>query len=185
MKLYVNYDLLDKIAQSQNGTKLYNSEVIEIISDPIFKFPAFCLAGVYIFCFSFDKEWFKVLEIMGISILLGGLLITKNVLKKLAKTREEIANFELQDFANSLQNLEVETTAELLKKSKLKQTNYEIVYKGNTIPRLKQYKYIDVPLSNGYEETILQEYVYGDDIYEISVKSPQKNLVHKLSKKRI
>lgn len=46
--------------------------------------------------------------------------------------------------------------------------------------KLKQYKYIDVPLSNGYEETLLQEHVLGDKTYELSVNSPVKKWILKL-----
>ena len=44
------------------------------------------------------------------------------------------------------------------------------------IPKLKQYKYIDIPLSNGYEETLLQEYTFGDKYYELSVNEPDKKV---------
>ena len=102
------------------------------------------------------------------------------------------ATIDLQQLASQLIALEVKTSAELLQESKINQINYKIKFVDEDInskkmkkilnrdkikiPKLKQYKYIDIPLSNGYEETLLQEYTFGDKYYELSVNEPDKKV---------
>ncbi len=187
MKLKINYDLLDKIRVSENGTKLYKSEISSMINDPMIKFPLFWSFSTYVTGFILDKNLGMIMTIMYIGFYGGGALITNKVLKSIRKIRELEASTHLQELVNRLYNLEVKTTSELLKESKLNQTKYKIVYSDGVlkIPKLKQYKYIDVPLSNGYEETILQEHIFGDEDYEISVQSPIKKHQFKLAKASI
>ncbi len=172
MKLKINYDLLDKIRQSKNGAKLYKSEVKAMLNEPVFKFVNFNLLAAYVAGFILDKKIGIILTILGCAGICGGsALITNKVLKNFSKIREEEAVTELQELANRLYNLEVRTTGELLKESKLNDIKHKIVYSDGAlkIPKLKQTKEIIVPLTNGYEETILQEHIFGDKDYEISV----------------
>lgn len=106
-----------------------------------------------------------------------------NKYKGLFKLKSDI---DLQVLVNELSNLEVKTSTELLKEAKINQIDYKIKYEdGDKVPRLVEYKYIDIPLSNGYEETLLQEHKYGDKDYELSVNSPVKKIEFKLAKQGI
>lgn len=95
-----------------------------------------------------------------------------------------MAKKDLQKLVTELYNLEVRTTNELIKDSKLNNTKYKIVFTGDNIklPRIKIEKEIIIPLSNGYEETLLQEHVFGDDDYDLSVKTPVKKQTYKAVK---
>jgi len=112
-------------------------------------------------------------------------LISKYLQKQSMEKAKQEADFNLRLLVSQLHNIEVRTSLELLKDSKLNQAQpkYKIIFNDeDKIPKLKQYKYIDVPLSNGREETILQEHVFGDEDYEISVQSPEKEYEFKLTK---
>ena len=77
----------------------------------------------------------------------------------------------------------MKTTLELLKDAKDIQTNYKFKFEdGDKMPTLKQEKYIEIPLSNGYTEALLQEHNIGSKEYEISVNEPVKKMNYKLAK---
>lgn len=96
------------------------------------------------------------------------------------------AETDLQKLVNELSKIEVKTSVELLQEAKINQIEYKFEYKDeDKIPMLREYKYIDVPLSSGYEETILQEHTYFDKDYELSVNSPVKKIAYKPAKASI
>lgn len=71
----------------------------------------------------------------------------------------------------------------LLKDAEVIQTNYKVNLRDkNKLPFLKQEKYIEVPLCNGYKEILLQEHNIGSKNYELSVQEPTKKMSLKLSK---
>lgn len=103
--------------------------------------------------------------------------------KKIKNLKELSATFDLLQLTNVLSKLEVRTTTKLLKEAEVISTNYKIKFKdSDKTPVLKQEKYIEVPLSNGYKETLLQEHNVGSKDYELSVQEPAKKMSLKLSK---
>ena len=186
MKIKTDYDLLKEIEHSKKGIKA-NEYFINTLKNNL----PLSIGNLGLLIYSMvdmirNEEIKNNLIFIAINIgghsLIYGLCDLFSKKGKIKVTKE--ADDELQRLVTQLYNLEVRTDLELLKKSKLNQTSYKIVFTDGNIklPRLKQYKYIDVPLSNGYEETILQEHVFGDEDYEISVKSPEKKTSMRLVK---
>lgn len=164
MKLTVNYDLINRIKESKKG---------------------FCLS-----------KTIKHNLCLTLPFTLTTLLFMENKLEKLilfvasnfmwdfleflSSPNEKVmqdSNCNLDLLPDKLYKLDIRTTIPLLQESKIIQTNYEIIkYRDDKLPVLTQKKYITIPLSNGHEETILQEHVFGDDSYELSVQEPTKKL---------
>lgn len=101
--------------------------------------------------------------------------------KLVEETIKEKSYMDLQKLANSLYKLEVNTTAELLQDSKMLESHLKFKYIDSK-PAIIENTYIKVPLSNGYEETLLQEHRFGSKDYEISVEEPVKKKKFKLAK---
>lgn len=186
MKIKTDYDLLKEIEHSKKGIKGSEHFINALKNNP-----ACSIGGLILLTYSIvnvvrNEEVKDKLIIIAINI--GGYSLGRGIFNLISKKYKVLdikkATDELQRLVTQLYNLEVRTDLELLKKSKLNQTNYKIVFTDGDIklPKIKQYKYIDVPLSNGYEETILQEHVFGDEDYEISVKSPEKKTSARLVK---
>lgn len=185
MKIKTSYDLLKEIEHSKEGIK--GSERFEnALKNSIFSIGNLILL-IYNIVDLVRNEEVKS-NLIFIATVIGeyslGYGIINLISKKYKYQDMKEAPDELQRLVKQLYNLEVRTDLELLKKSNLNQTNYKIVFTDGNIkvPRLKQYKYINIPLSNGYEETILQEHVFGDDDYDLSVKTPVKKQIYKAVK---
>lgn len=101
--------------------------------------------------------------------------------KKAAPYHKLSAEIKLEFLVYELTKLEVDTSRELLMEAEVIQTDYELVFSDDkiSVPKLNQKKYISVPLSNGGEETLLQEHFVGFKDYELSVGSPTKKLSFK------
>lgn len=171
MKIKVNYDLINKISESKNGLKLQKALIFSNCIDiPIYVY-YLIITGGSIFNFLFVVLLSQIPAMTNAGLI--SVLVEQWVKNK--------ANKNLDIFVNQLYNLEVKTTTELLKESKVIEKNYEINYKDNK-PILIQRKYISVPLCNGYDETLLQEHNVGSRKYELSVQSPIKKHKFKLAK---
>lgn len=182
MKLRINYDLLEKIRFSKKGLSLKKSLAITYL-------PAFPLV---------IKSFYDVISAMNNDIgnkdayliLLGLMLVGQTIpgtTVYLAKkffdpNAKPVADNSLSILAAKLTGLDIITTRELLKESELLKTKYQIKYTDNKLPVLKQEKYISVPLTNGYSETLLQEHIIGSKTWDISVEEPEKKLQLKLAK---
>lgn len=94
------------------------------------------------------------------------------------------ARYDLYILVSELNNLDVNTTYANLLKSEVIQTDYEFKFIDSK-PLLKQKKYINIPLNNGYEQTIMQEHKVGSKEYELSVNEPEKKMNLKLSRNAI
>lgn len=184
MKFVVNYDVLKKIYQSKNG---YGIERYLIGG----------LCGVATGMSLCIPSWINSVQngeniipnviLSGTGGVITVILASKYFQKLNMESAKQVADFQLRLFVNQLHNIEVRTSLELLKDAKLNQTNYKRVYSDNDIkiPKLMQIKEITVPLTNGYEETILQEHIFGDKDYKISVGELGKKRETKLVKARM
>ena len=89
---------------------------------------------------------------------------------------------ELKELASLLRSHYINTDYELLQKVYEYETNYKFVLDENKIPRLKQDKYIMVPVvdRDGEKEvSLVQEHLIGSNDYELSYGSPTKSKVLK------
>lgn len=179
MKIKTKFDLLKKVKHSKEGVRASEVFLQSLKTPPFLLIVNFILLasvigfnGVLVFVY-----------IAGCTLALG----VSNLILKMCK--QEIINkaeFDLQVLVNELSNLEVKTSVELLQEAKINQVDYKIKYEdADKFPKLVQCKYIDIPLANGYEETLLQEHIYGDKDYELSVNSPVKKMVYKALKSNI
>lgn len=177
MKIKVNYDLIEKIKEAKTGIRLHR-----IVKDKL-KVVGLTL-GITSPFYAFSSLRSNLLNILYVFLLnasFGGL---EYFFEKRFKDSIELnATLELICLANDLSNLDVKTTTELLKDSEVIQTNYKIKFRdSDKLPVLKQEKYIEIPLCNGYTETLLQEHNIGSKNYELSVQEPTKKMRLKLSK---
>ncbi len=178
MKIKVNYDLLSKIKESKKGislSKIYKARLrYTILSAPLLV-PLFIMypsekEKIIPFYIGWESLWLVIDYLIEKSF--------KNLKKKTSK-------MELDDLINELSKLGVLTNYELLQSSKVIDTNYKITLNENKIPVIKEEKYINVNLSNGYNETILQEHNIMSRYYDISVKKIEKKKEFKLAKNKI
>lgn len=188
MKIKKEYDLFKKIRHSKEGLSAKETFIDAIKKTWFFHTYLFfsLLSGISLSVIT-GIPYFALIKIVGYSISYGIVYgishLHSNKTKELYKCKSDL---ELQILVNELSNLEVKTSRDLLKEAKINQIDYKIKYEdGDKVPRLVEYKYIDVPLSNGYEETLLQEHKYGDKDYELSVNNPVKKMEFKLAKQGI
>lgn len=187
VKLIIDYDMLEKIRHSKEGIKASESFMTSLKAFKEIHMFNLCMTVFNIFSsvITKDNKHFYIIPIiLEISIYSLSYNLCKNYAKRNKNNYKNIATFDLDILVNQLYNLEVKTTTELLKESKVIEKNYEINYKDNK-PILIQRKYISVPLCNGYDETLLQEHNVGSRKYELSVQSPIKKYKFKLAKASI
>lgn len=164
MKLTVNYDLINRIKESKKGFCL-SKTIKHNIS----------LTLPFTLTFLLFKE--NKLDYLIYFIISNSILSFIDFLRSPNEKVMQDSNCDLDLLVDKLYKLDIRTTMSLLQESKVIQTNYEIIkYRDDKLPVLTQKKYITIPLSNGHEETILQEHVFGDDSYELSVQEPTKKL---------
>lgn len=167
MKINVNYDLLDAASQANDGLsfKLYQKNNLK---NPF----TYVNLGLMI------TQMTLLSEFNEISIpFYGALFITQGVILKyfnsnrMGDMARENGLIKLDTLSLELLKLDVITTKELLKDSKLDSKKFRLEYKDDdsSIKSIKEYKYIDVPLTNGYTETLVQEHFLGSEDYDLSI----------------
>lgn len=156
MKLKVNYDLFDKIKQSKKGLSVVESFFgfneyfyFNRISIPLKAYNFYWITKNLLF----EKE--KLIAFLAISLYSTEIAIYILFCKLSKQKYMDDAQWDLNELANDLYKLEVKTTGELLQDSKLLESHYKFKFIDGK-PTLKQEKYITVPLTNDYEETLLQ-----------------------------
>lgn len=169
MKLKINYDLLQKIKESNEGytlnkaakrVALYTtvSSAIGVIDNiatqkPIEEF--IMEVATYLLAHS----------VLTASVMLA----TSNIFKKLSKT-------ELEILSRQLKSLNLETNQELLMDTYKYKTEYEFKGGKHLFPSLEQRKYIMVPTLNNGEvvlEQLVQEHTIGGKEYTLSMGAPK------------
>lgn len=113
---------------------------------------------------------------------MGTIAAATVILSKISKNKIiQESYLGLEKLTNLLAKLEIRTTAELLKESKILKKDLEFKFVDSK-PVILERKYIDVPLVNDYNETLLQEHIIGSNKWEISVDEPEKKVSYKLAK---
>lgn len=184
MKLIIDYDMLEKIRHSKEGIKASESFMTSLKAFKEIHMFNLCMTVFNIFSsviIKDNKHFYIIPIILEISFYSLAYNLCKNYAKRNKDNYKNIATFDLDMLVNQLHNLEVNTTTELLKKSKLLKKESKIKFIDSK-PIIFEKKYIDIPLTNGYNETILQEHKIGSKKWEISVQEPTKTLNYKAIK---
>ena len=175
MKLKVNYDLLNKIEESKKGVslnKIYKNRL---------RNTAICIPMLTPFyILDPDNIGRNLIYLLGFE---GFYFVTDCIIDSMFKDyKKKIAKEDLLDLIRDLEKLGVLTNYELLQSSEVITTNYKVTLNKHKIPAIKEAKYINVNLRNGYSETIMQEHNIMSRYYDIYVKEIEKKKVFKLAK---
>lgn len=173
-----DFDIMEMIYEAENGQKFSKLARQGLArSAPLYIPTPILLATSYYF---FKEEFYSTLSLATLSVI--PIIFASYLLNKIkAPYHKLLAEIKLEFLVYELTKLEVDTSRELLKEAEVIQTDYELVFSDDkiSVPKLNQKKYISVPLSNGGEETLLQEHFVGFKDYELSVGSPTKKLSFK------
>ena len=178
MKIKINYDLMEKIDNSKNGLKLSRELKKYHTSKPMLCLHTFDL--IYVISLLGRKRFLSVfiyITIRGIAEIFNALL-TKLRINNMKEFEILFSNIELTELLVQLSSINVTTSLEKLQEAEVLETNYKFKFIDSK-PILTQKKYINIPLTNGYEECILQEHNIGYSDYEISKEEPEKKIVLK------
>ena len=174
MKIMVNYDLLSKIATSKTGLALdktvKRAAKYSLIAQGIL-LPLDLLAN-------FTQEQFLAQLLRTISVEFSAVGISDIICIKRSK---ELAIRDLKILAYVLKKIDINTNYDLLVESYKYRTDYKVEFNDSKIPKIKQEKYIVVPIYEDGEEkeiSVLQEHIIGSKNYELSIgePTPQKRL---------
>lgn len=173
MKIRINYDLMDKIRESKTGISL-----IKMRKD-VFKYTAlFCPLDIAFFSNNLSVL-FKVLFLrFGMNVVFFS-LIEKYLFYGYNQNK---ALNDLKYLAQILNSNYINTDYELLQNAYVYDMFYKVILDANKIPRLKQEKYIMVPVvdRDGKKEvSLIQERLTGSKEYELSYGNPSKRKVLK------
>lgn len=163
MKIKISYDLLEQIGRSENGYSLKDPLKHLMNGSAI----ALGLSSPFLIVINNPKlDCLLIASVATCDILFANMIktSTKNMIISLS-------NLSLDLLVDELIRNDVITTKELLKDSKLDSKKYKLEYKDadSSIKSIKEYKYIDVPLTNGYTETLVQEHFLGSENYDLSI----------------
>lgn len=181
MKLMVNYDLLSKIATSKNGLMI-DRTAKKVITNPLIV-QGVCLPVQLLANFTKEQILNTLLHLIIFQILISGI---SDII--LSKVQKEVAILQLKLLSHTLKNLDINTDYDLLVQSYKYKTNYKLEYNESKLPKIKQEKYIMLPVYEAGEEkevSILQEHIIGTSKYELSIGEPQVQKKLKLAKNTI
>jgi len=170
MKIRVNYDLIDKIREQKIGYSLIKTR------RDIFKFSfMFFPLDLLIANGDFNSLIIQIIFRTGANAI---------VFPFIEKTRfnKDYVLTDLKQLESILRSNYINTDYELLQQAYEYETNYKFILDEDKIPRLKQDKYIMVPVvdRDGEKEvSLVQEYLFGSKDYELSYGSPTKSKVLK------
>ncbi len=173
MNIKINYDLVNKIYESNHGYNAIKDFKKLLKANTI----GLCIASpMTIFLTTEDlKAYFaKVL----IFLVLSDALMVKLVKNVCYENAVSKATLSLDLLSDELNDNNVGVTTDLLKEGVLTSKKYRFEYKNedSKFKSLKEYKYIDVPLSSGYNKTLVQEHFV--DSYDYNIKENKgRNLI--------
>ena len=164
MKIVINYDLLSKISEAKSGFALDKSIkdilkcslMVEVIFIPAYIAKNYSFREVMVETsktLAFQSFWCMIIDLL------------------FSKFEKQIALEQLKKLSMELKNININTNYELLLKSYKGQINYKLEKNNSFIPKIKQEKYIIVPVNENGEEkeiSVLQEHVVGSRNYVLS-----------------
>ena len=176
MKIRINYDLIDKIKESKRGfflQKIARNIVVYTSINTLLWLPISISTSSDILQQTINDFLY----------FLSGYSLTFVCSALFFKNQNKLnAISELKQLTSLLRNHYINTDYELLQKAYEYEINYKFVLGENKIPRLKQDKYIMVPVvdRDGEKEvSLVQEHLIGSKDYELSYGSPTKSKVLK------
>ena len=181
MKLKVNFDLLSKIATSKTGFTLDRTMKKSAINVVLVE--ALCLPIQIASNYTPEQFLASLLRTIAIQIFVFG---TADAI--CSKWQKQMATDQLRILTIILKELDINTNYDLLVQSYKYKTNYKLEYNDSKIPKIKQEKYIMLPVYEDGEErevSILQEHIIGGSGYELSIGEPQTQKKLKLVKNTI
>ncbi len=177
MKIKINYDLIDKIKESQNGVTLFKT-ASRNFKYGIFMFSAYILLDLML---SKDDNNVLLAASIGASICYLSKTLIDNIMNACIKDKQKLkALTDLISLTIKLKKINIDTSLELLIDSKVQKVDYSIKLNSKKIPSILQNKYILIPTYNDgeiKEKYVLQEHVIGSKEYTLSSSGhPQKVL---------
>ena len=176
MKIVVNYDLMDKIAEAEKGFSLKRSVKrtlgLASISTAIGAPDNFIKGEI---CPELLIEIGIFLTIH--SMYTGAYIFVFNNMTKTS------AQYKLRDLVANLRNCCIKTDEEAILDTYSYKTKYDVSF-NSAIPIVEQKKYMMVPVRDEYfgdkEISIVQEHIIGSRDYVISLGEPEKPKVYSL-----
>ena len=176
MKIIVNYDLLERAAETK-----YKFSLVKEAKRAI-KFCVFFYGVLWTPYCAVTKDpisFSQYLDTLPFSFLLSTSLITLvYIMEAHFKDVSFGAFIDLLRLSKKLKALNIDTTGALLMDAYKYKTEYEI-NSDNVIPLLVQKKYINIPSNDDKEVSLLQEHVVGSHTYTLSKGKPSKQMVFK------
>ena len=171
MKIKVNYELFEKMEEAKKGfslTKLTKRVCMYSTFSMLIGMPLNMALSL-----PFEQNFKDLLTYVPIHILFR---IPDALVGKML---QRLSIYQLTNLVGALRKINVNTDYELLLKSYNYETTYKIELNESFIPRLKQEKFIMVPvyeLGEEKEVSLVQEHIVGSMSYSLSYGSPQKAL---------
>lgn len=179
MKIIINYDLLQRIAEAKKGFSLIRTSKNALIIVTCFQCIELLSKALTINSIDFQRWLEGFLTLLPFDYLLtilgaGAILSISGVIR-----REAIDD--LDKLASKLNYLNIDTDDNLLLNSYKYHMEYAFDFE-NKIPSLIQKKYINIPVTNKNEEvSILQEHIIGTNTYVISKAKYEKQRQYRLA----
>ena len=177
MKIVINYDLMEKIAEAKYGFSLKRE--CKIVSATVAVCYSFFSVLNCVAMNSIDfQRWLVSLPFYAIySIVLATGLSS---LIRGVSGQKEMATIHLDDLSIDLNSLNIDTDVDLLLEAYKYYTEYECDH-DKIIPTLIQKKYINIPTTDDEEVSIVQKHMIGSSVYTLSKGRKVKQMVGKLA----
>lgn len=178
MKIKVNYDLIDKIKESKSGISLKRSSKRLLLTTgftTLLSVPSFFVA---------ENPVEKLKSCLSIALSVGfvyRIMYDVFFYRELYKDR---SLDELKKLVGLLRKNYINIDYELLQSASEYDRSYSVVLDDNKNLRLKQDKYIMVPVVDRFgkkEVSLVQEHLIGSSEYELSCGSPSEVKVLKFA----
>lgn len=180
MKFPINYDLLEKV-NSANGNVNVEKIMLEEVKKLI-KLYGFYTAVDIVMRRDGGIGWVKIF--LSCAVFFASTVTVKTVFDYKFKDKiEKSACLELTKLVVQMgNNLNINTSLELLKQSELIKVEYKIIYQKYDF-KIQQDKYILIPAYDGLgdikDASILQEHEIGSEQYVLSIGSPKRSVALK------
>ena len=171
MNIKINYDLVNKIYESNHGYNIIKDFKKLLKGNTI----GLCIVSPMAILLPTEdiKAYFaKVL----IALVLADALVAYLTKEIYYENAVYTATLSLDLLSDELNDNNVDVTTDLLKKGVLTSKKYRFEYKNedSKFKSLKEYKYIEVPLSSGYNKTLVQEHFVDSKDYNIKEEKIKK-----------